>query len=212
MSNSVNPSLRIDSFFAHNDKDFSNCFYFRCNPVTAQKHKLNPYETIALTSQGGKTFVGHLEFDNRVKPNCLEVSSYVKNLLALKQKCVVSYTVEAVPASKRCELVPISEQDQDTASCSRDLATELRYYPLVQGLILSYKGRDYRVCLEPDTHLFGFIGPDTLLKFKGPTGGSYYNCIGLEDTIKELKGIIDWPSKYPEYYNKLHLKPPKGIS
>jgi len=34
---------------------------------------------------------------------------------------------------------------------------------------------------------------------------------GLEDTKKELKEAVEWPLKYPDVFEKLQTKPPKGI-
>ena len=34
---------------------------------------------------------------------------------------------------------------------------------------------------------------------------------GLEETKKKLKDVVEWPLKYPEVFERLQTKPPKGI-
>ena len=201
--------------------NLASMFYIKASVSLCEKLGLTCYETVILANPSNPKlmFAGNIQYDTKLSGDGLVVSRQVLAQLQLEQtpgqKIQVNLlTDQLIPVCNKCQLQLIEQERSQELNPDKavelQIKSAIKYNALVSGQILEQDNYKYRVRLTPSVP-FAYVGAQTKIIFSTGNMTPYSNCIGLQEPLQQLMALIQLPLKYPQKYQRLKLKPPRGV-
>ncbi|MBN2429138.1 MAG: AAA family ATPase [Deltaproteobacteria bacterium] len=196
----------------------------RIYPDKIEELGLKPADVVELTSGASKTVarIMHIDPSSNMPANAVRIDGMIRENVGAGIEDLIDLKKAE---TKVCETLLISPTDPNQPPPGEDeaqqLAMMLAKRPVITGdkVEVQIFGLGSKTFLIEGTSPQGpvIINPSTLVRVKKSDAGekaarvSYEDIGGLDDELKKIREIVEYPMRYPAIFQKLGIEPLKGV-